>query len=162
MNANNAGPNIFRRLPTLRTVALSLMLFSSVAYAKSTINSDGWTDVAIRGYDPVAYFVVDRAVEGSKEFTYEFLGAEWRFASAEHRDMFAKDPLKYIPQYGGYCASAELEEGGRSMVNPRAWRMVDGKLYLFYSERERIGWSYDDSGVAEADAAWDRVKAGLE
>ena len=162
MNANNAGPNIFRRLPTLRTVALSLMLFSSVAYAKSTINADGWTDVAIRGYDPVAYFVVDRAVEGSEEFPYEFLGAEWRFASAEHRDMFAKDPLKYIPQYGGYCASAELYEGGRSMVNPRAWRMVDGKLYLFYSERERIGWSYDDSGVAEADAAWDRVKAGLE
>jgi hypothetical protein len=163
MNANNAGESIFRQFLTLRTVALSLMLFSSVAYAKSTINS-AWGGLAIAGYDPVAYFTMDRAVKGSEEFTYEFLRAKWRFATAEHRDMFAKDPLQYIPQYGGYCANAEAEEqeGGKAMINPRVWRMVDGKLYLFYSERERIGWYHDDPLVADADAAWDRVKAGLE
>ena len=161
MNANNAGERNFRQILTLRALALFLVLFSSVAYAKSTINSD-WMSGAIRGYDPIAYFTMDRAVEGSKEFTHEFLGTKWRFVNAEHRDMFAKDPLKYVPQYGGYCASAESEGGGKAMINPRVWRMVDGKLYLFYSERERIGWYYDDPAVAEADAAWDRVKAGLE
>lgn len=150
-----------RRVLTPNILALSLMLFGSVAYAKSTINTD-WGGLAIGGYDPVAYYTMDRAVEGSEEFTYEYLGSEWRFANAEHRDMFKEDPLRYIPQYGGYCASAVPQGGGNAMINPRVWRMVDGKLYLFYSETERIGWSSDDPAVAEADAAWDRVKAGLK
>jgi YHS domain-containing protein len=161
MNPSNAGESTFRRFLPLRALALSLMLVSSIAYAKSTINSD-WGGLAIAGYDPVAYFTMDQAVEGSKEFSYEYLGTEWRFTNAEHRTMFKKDPLQYIPQYGGYCASAESEGGGNAMINPRVWRMVDGKLYLFYSERERIGWYYDDPAVADADAAWDRVKAGLK
>ncbi len=163
MNPSITGESSFRRFRTLKALALISVLFSSMAYAGSTINSDGWTGIAIRGYDPVAYFTMDKAIEGSKEFNYEFLGAEWHFVNAEHRDMFTQSPLDYIPQYGGYCASAVSDTGqGNAMINPRAWRMVDGKLYLFYTERERIGWAEDDPAVARADAAWDRVKTGLE
>jgi YHS domain-containing protein len=163
MKPSTDGEGIFRRFPTLKALTLFSMLFSSVAYAGGTINADGWTGIAILGYDPVAYFTLDKAIEGSEEFTYEFLGAEWHFVNAEHRDMFAKNPLDYIPQYGGYCASAVSDQGqGTAMINPRAWRMVDGKLYLFYGERERIGWTQDDPAVARADAAWDRVKSSLE
>ncbi len=149
------------RFPTPGALVVALMLFGTAAFAKSTVNTD-WAGLAIGGYDPVAYFTTDRAVEGSEEFSYKYLGSEWRFASAEHRDMFREDPLRYIPQYGGYCASAVPHGGGTSMINPRVWRIVDGKLYLFYSERQRIGWSPDDPAVADADAEWDRVKAGLK
>ncbi|NIM28619.1 MAG: hypothetical protein GTO67_04895 [Gammaproteobacteria bacterium] len=143
------------------TLAVSLALFGAGAFAKSTVNTD-WDGLAIGGYDPVAYFTMDRAVKGTGEFSYEYLGSEWHFANAEHLQMFKEDPLRYIPQYGGYCASAVPHGGGNSMINPRVWRMVDGKLYLFYSERQRIGWSSDTPEVVAADAAWDRVKAGLE
>ena len=149
------------RFVTLGVLALSLMLIGSAAFAKSTVNTD-FDGLAIGGYDPVAYFTMDQAVKGSEEFSYEYLGSEWHFANAEHLQMFKDDPLRYIPQYGGYCASAVPHGGGYSMINPRVWRMVDGKLYLFYSERQRIGWSPDTPEVAEADAAWDRVKTGLE
>src|SRR5512134_1991711 len=62
--------------------------------------------LALKGYDPVAYFNDGKAVEGSDQFTHEWNGANWRFASAEHRDAFASEPEKYAPQFGGYCAWA--------------------------------------------------------
>lgn len=143
-------------------LALFLMLFCSVAYAGRTINTDWWSGVAIGGYDPVAYFTMNRATEGSEKFTYEFLDSEWHFANAEHRDLFVKSPLEYVPQYGGYCAAAVTQDSSTRTVDPRVWRIVDGKLYLFFSERSGNDWTYDDPAVANADGAWDRVKAGLE
>ena len=150
-----------RRLLTPGVLVLFLTCFATAGYAKNTINTDRG-GLAIGGYVPVAYFTMDRAMEGSEEFVYEYLGSEWRFINADHRDLFKEDPLKYIPQYGGYCASAVPKGGGHSMINPRVWRMVDGKLYLFYGEKQRTGWSPDDPAVADADAAWDRVKAGIQ
>jgi YHS domain-containing protein len=86
-------------------IFLAVMLFVAFSCVKSSavepINTtaDG---VAIKGYDPVAYFLEERPVKGSEEFEYEWMGAKWRFASAEHRDLFKADPEKYAPQYGGY------------------------------------------------------------
>ncbi len=62
-----------------------------------------WGGEAIRGYDPVAYFTQGQAVEGTDALTHEWLGATWKFASAEHRDMFVANPVGFMPQYGGYC-----------------------------------------------------------
>jgi len=161
MRTSVADKHTSRQFWIYGALALLVLFFSTAAHAKKTINSD-WNGLAIGGYDPVAYFTMEKAVEGSEEFSYDYLGSKWRFVNAEQLAMFQQDPLKYIPQYGGYCASAVPEGGGNAMINPRVWRMVDDRLYLFYSETQSIGWSPDGPGVADADAAWDRVKEGLE
>ena len=117
--------------------------------------------IAIQGYDPVAYFTEGKAVRGSNSFSHEWLGATWHFASAEHRDLFAVDPVKYAPQYGGYCTSGIV---GASLhgADPRIWRIVDGKLYLNSSEYAMKRFA--DSaprGIEASDAKWEELRAGL-
>ena len=84
---------------------------------------------AIKGYDPVAYFKQSAAVKGSPQFTTQWMGATWQFSSAENRDLFAANPEQYAPQYGGYCAYA-VSEGHTASIDPEAWKIVDGKLYV--------------------------------
>ena len=109
---------------------------------------------AIRGYDPVAYFTEGKPVEGSEEFIADHKGAQWRFASAAHRDLFAADPEKYAPQYGGYCAWA-VANNYTATTDPHAWSIKDGKLYLNFSKFVRTRWAIDKSGnIAKADANW--------
>ena len=120
-------------------------------------NSGG---LAIRGYDPVAYFAEGRPAKGSPDFTYRFAGAEWRFASAANRDAFAADPGRYAPQYGGYCAWA-VSQGYTAAIDPDAWRIEDGKLYLNYSRSVQRRWERDIPGnVAKADKNWPGLEAG--
>ena len=78
--------------------------------ADESVNTGYFGGVAIMGYDPVAYFTENRAVKGSEKYSYDWLGTPWHFASREHQEMFAADPIKYAPQYGGYCAA---RGGGR-------------------------------------------------
>ena len=85
--------------------------------------------VAIRGYDAVAYFTDDKAVQGTSAYEYVWEDAKWRFASAEHRAMFVADPYRYMPQFGGYCASA-MASGMLFPANPEVWIIVNGKLYI--------------------------------
>ncbi len=134
---------------------------SGLAHAGSAIHK-GPDDVAIKGYDPVAYFTEGRAVKGSKKFSYEWLGATWHFASAKHRELFVADPSKYAPQYGGYCSRATYA-GRVSSADPEVWRIVDGKLYLFYVEDTLAKWERDIPGqIADADANWPRIEAELQ
>lgn len=117
--------------------------------------------VAIKGYDPVAYFVSGRALKGSEEFSYEWLGVKWLFASAENRDLFAADPISYAPQYGGYCSTVHLIEPGKADINPMVWRIVNGQLFLFYAESDATK-KYGERGEGDAtELTWDRVKTGL-
>ena len=89
-------------------------------------------EVAIKGYDAVAYFTMGEAVKGSDEIAQSWLGATWHFANEEHREAFAKNPIKFAPQYGGYCAIG-VSLGRRVIdIDPEAWRIVEGKLYLNY------------------------------
>jgi hypothetical protein len=85
--------------------------------------------VAIGGYDAVAYFTDDKAVQGTSAYEYVWEDAKWRFASAEHRAMFVADPYRYMPQFGGYCAAA-MASGMLFPANPEAWIIVSGKLYI--------------------------------
>ncbi|MEM6713830.1 MAG: YHS domain-containing (seleno)protein [Cyanobacteria bacterium P01_D01_bin.6] len=115
--------------------------------------------VAIAGADPVAYFTEGAYVPGSAEFTHEWSGATWQFASAENRDAFASDPAQYAPQYGGFCAWA-VSQGYTAPVEPEAWRVVDGKLYLNYDKNIQARWERDIPGnIAKADANWPEVAA---
>jgi len=112
---------------------------------------------AIRGTDPVAYFTEGKPVPGSREFTAEWQGAEWRFASAGNRDLFLADPEAYAPQYGGYCAWA-VAQGYTASTVPEAWEIVDGKLYLNYSLGVREQWRQDIPGnIRKGDANWPGV-----
>lgn len=113
--------------------------------------------VAIRGADPVAYFTEGTYVQGSDQFSYDWSGATWYFASAEHRDLFASAPEQYAPQYGGFCAWA-VSQGYTAPIEPEAWKVVDGKLYLNYDKRIQARWERDIAGhIAQADANWPAV-----
>jgi YHS domain-containing protein len=126
------------------------------------INTNFWDEVAIKGYDPVAYFVDGAAKKGSEDFAYEWLGATWHFASAAHRDLFIEAPIRYAPQYGGYCA-AGLTDGANDTTDPEAWLIVDGKLYLLYSQETLANWERNPSeNIRQADANWPQILATLE
>ncbi|MEM6519196.1 MAG: YHS domain-containing (seleno)protein [Cyanobacteria bacterium P01_C01_bin.70] len=114
-------------------------------------------EVAIAGADPVAYFTEEAYVPGSAEFTHEWSGATWQFASAENRDEFASNPEQYAPQYGGFCAWA-VSQGKTAPIEPEAWKIVDGKLYLNYDARIQERWAQDIPGnIAKADSNWPGV-----
>ncbi|MEL6381761.1 MAG: YHS domain-containing (seleno)protein [Cyanobacteria bacterium J06626_18] len=130
---------------------------SAIDPPHSEVYVEGASSLAIRGADPVAYFTVGDAVAGNPEFEYEWNGATWRFSSEANMQAFAADPETYAPQYGGYCAKA-LSEGNLASVDPRAWSIVDGKLYLNYSLEVQEQWTSDVPGnIEKADAFWPNV-----
>jgi YHS domain-containing protein len=121
------------------------------------VNAEG--GIAVRGTDVVAYVTQGRPVAGRAEFSQDWRGATWRFASAAHRDMFAADPERYAPAYGGFCAFA-VSEGYTAPIDPAAWRIVDGRLYLNYSRSVQSRWEGDIPGrVARGDANWPALAA---
>lgn len=114
-------------------------------------------NLAIRGYDPVAYFTEGKAVKGDKDFTLGWQGADWRFASDENRTLFAADPEKYAPQYGGYCAWA-VSRNYTASTDPDAFTIVGDRLYLNYSRRVMRQWLEDrDANIESADGNWPAV-----
>jgi YHS domain-containing protein len=134
-----------------------------VTHFEGEIGGMKFSGLGIMGYDPVAYFTEGRAVKGSPEFSHEWLGETWHFASAEHRDAFAADPIRYAPQYGGYCALGVAYDEASANLDPEAWRIVDGKLYLFFGkEGLEEDWDRNPAAVvAEADARWPVIEARL-
>ena len=115
---------------------------------------------AIRGYDPVAYFTKAKPVKGKSAYRFKWRGATWSFASSENRDRFAKNPGTYAPQYGGYCAWA-VSQGYTASIDPDAWRIVKGKLYLNYSLGVQKQWEQDIPGhIANADVNWPKLLKG--
>jgi len=137
--------------------ALILALAQPALAGQPQFFRGAYRGVAINGYDPVAYFADGRAVEGSADITADWQGATWRFSSAQHRDAFLADPEKYAPQYGGYCAFA-VARGYTAKTDPDAWSIVDGKLYLNYSQGVRATWSQDIPGnISSANANWPKV-----
>lgn len=114
--------------------------------------------LAIDGYDPVAYFTEKKPVKGSPEFRVEFEGSTFQFVSATHRDTFAVDPSKFVPQYGGYC-SYGMSRGYKAKIDPAAFTVVSHKLYLNYSDAVRFRWLADIPGyIQKADVNWPEVQ----
>ena len=160
-------PANFTRRSLCRLAFVSVLLaglFTAVGGAPPARAGEiftNWGGEAIRGYDPVAYFTEGQAVKGTDAFTYEWLGATWNFASAEHRDMFIANPVGFMPQYGGYCSQG-VAEGDTASADPNAWRIVEGKLYLLYSKGTLARWERDIPGkVAAADTNWPEIRQTL-
>jgi YHS domain-containing protein len=141
------------------SLLLLLSLLTLPLLAVEPVNKNRFTKVAIKGYDPVAYFTEGKPIEGSSNFETKWMGATWRFASAANRDAFVKDPQKYAPQYGGYCAFG-VSRGYAVGIDPEAWTVANGKLYLNYNKDVRAEWMKDVPGyVKKADANWPKILA---
>ena len=124
------------------------------AQAEPAVYTGRFSNTALQGYDPVAYFTDGQPVKGSKEFSTEYNGATFQFASAANRDAFLADPAAYAPQYGGYCAWA-MADGKYAKGDAKYWKIVDGKLYLNYNAGIQKKWNADIPGFIEkADTQW--------
>jgi YHS domain-containing protein len=133
-----------RRTRYVRICVLAIGLVQTVLNARShvdPVNKSG-SGVALKGYDPVAYFTESKPVNGSQQFEYEWMGAKWWFASATDRDRFASKPEQYAPQFGGYCAWA-VSNNYTADGDPEAWKIVDGKLYVNYNKSVQNKWEQD-------------------
>ena len=115
--------------------------------------------VAIHGYDTVAYFTDGKPTKGKIEFEHVWQEAHWQFASATNRDLFATNPDRYAPQFGGYC-SAGVALGEYADVDPEAWTIVDGKLYLISTKENSEFWrKARDAHISYAEYNWERNRA---
>lgn len=117
-------------------------------------------DVAISGYDTVAYFTEGRPVKGDAGINYAWRDANWQFATQKHRDMFTADPELYVPEFGGFCAAA-MTYGAVAKANPEHWAIVDGKLYLNYDDYAyQVFHENLAKNIAKADVKWaEKVEA---
>ncbi len=117
--------------------------------------------VAIRGYDPVAYFTDGHPVAGDPAIETAWKGAVWRFSSTENRDKFRSSPNAYAPAYGGFCAWAVAAKGKLYSTQPSNWTIVDGMLYLNFNDDIQARWEADIPGfIEEADRRWPGIVEG--
>jgi YHS domain-containing protein len=114
--------------------------------------------VAIKGYDPVAYFTENRAIKGINANYYIWNEAKWYFSNTENRDLFAQNPERYAPQFGGHCANG-ISKGKLVAADPEQWTIVDGKLYLNYNRKARDAWRNSKATmIEEAEKNWAKMK----
>jgi len=122
------------------TVTTFLMLFSVSAFAvDDAVNTGRFNDTAIDGYDTVAYFTQNKPVEGNKVHQVKWRDANWYFSSEENKTLFTAEPEKYAPQYGGWCAYA-MSKGDTARIDPDAFDISNGKLYLNYNKNVQEIW----------------------
>ena len=140
----------------MKTFVVTLMIFASlstVALAKELNNLDG-NGVALQGYDPVAFFTDGRPVRGNQQFQTQYHGATFYFASAGHKATFAKEPAKYEPQFGGFCAYG-ASRGKTVPIKIEAWQIVNGRLLMQYDLDVKGKFNSDPQGnLSKADKNW--------
>jgi len=114
--------------------------------------------LAIRGFDPVAYFKEGKAIRGKKEISYADSGVTYYFATLSDREDFLKNPKAYEPQYGGWCAYAMGKDGSKVDVDPGTFKILNGKLFLFYNRffnNTLKSWNEDEDRLhRQADKNW--------
>lgn len=117
--------------------------------------------LAIKGYDPVAYFTQNKAVKGDKKFAATARGVFYYFSTAANKELFLKDFKKYEPQYGGWCAYAMGASNEKVEIDPETFKILDGKLYLFYhswTNNTLLKWNKDEANLkANADKNWQKM-----
>jgi YHS domain-containing protein len=117
------------------------------------INSDG-SGLAVRGYDTVAFFAENSAIQGKPQFEFAWNGARWLFASSENLEKFKADPIAYAPQFGGYCSYA-VSHGYTADGDPATWKLVEGKLYLNYNQEAKEAWEKNqDKFIKDGEQNW--------
>ena len=148
-----------RQIAGIALVGLLLQLASQASAGE--INTGYFGNVAIKGYDPVAYFTEQKPVKGNQSISHNWLGAEWQFSNMKHKDLFVQNPVKYAPQYGGFCADGVAYETTTTNIDPNAWRIIDGKLYLNFDEGAAIEIEEIEGQIDRANENWPKIRAGL-
>jgi YHS domain-containing protein len=147
----------------LAIVILSVSFEVSFAQVVEPVDKN---KIANGGYDMVAYFTDNAAVKGSDEYTADYHGAKYQFASAGHKQLFLQSPEKYLPVCDGYCAWGVAEKGKKVPVNPMTYKIIDGKLYLFFNGdfngkpfNTLDEWNKNqDQLLSELPAKWSKLK----
>ncbi len=122
------------RLSFLMILCFTFLADSTFAQSSVKLKQYNTEDgLAIKGYDPVTYFTKGKAVKGNKNISATADGIKYFFSSAENKELFTKDPAKYEPQYGGWCAYAIGAKGEKVDVDPKTFSIKEGKLFLFYN-----------------------------
>lgn len=148
----------FKTLFSAGVMALGLAFSALVNAGNIEVNTDE-NDVAVEGYDTVAYFTENAAVEGSAEYTAVHHGAIYKFSSKKNRDLFKENPEKYLPAYGGFCAYG-VTKYRKFDIDPEAFKIVDGKLYLNLKKSVQKRWVKDlDDNISEGNEAWGEIVA---
>ena len=136
-------------------VALALLAGSTAAWAGTVNLAKG---LAISGYDPVAYFILGKATPGDPAITATHDGATYRFASAADRDLFTANPARYVPAFGGFCAYGTAE-GHKAPIDPQAFTIIGGRLYLNYNQEVWELFKKHPAGyIRKAEASWPTVQ----
>ncbi|WP_420404358.1 YHS domain-containing (seleno)protein [Nisaea sp.] len=139
--------------PALAALVAVLLWGSQVLAASPERNLDK-NGVALRGYDPVAYFTAGQAERGDASFTATYEGATYHFASAARREEFLLEPRLYVPSYGGFCAYG-VAVGQKFDGDPEVFALVEGKLYLQLDRATQTLWKAElDKNIAIADRTW--------
>lgn len=141
---------------TISTAILATFILFNVQAQKSPVFiADG---KAIKGYDPVAFFMESKPVMGQDSLMLQWNGAAWYFASRKNLEAFKMDPGHYAPQYGGYCAYGTAQ-GHKAPTQVETWTILDGKLYFNYNQKVKEVWSKDRPGmIKKADQNWPMIK----
>lgn len=132
-------------LLTLVVIVVIIFTFAKVkrvsplSWGHKEVNESMFSNQAINGYDPVAYFTDKKAVPGNEAFSYLWKNVKWNFSSEENKKLFVENATKYAPQFGGYCAFA-VSKGFTANSNPNTFEIINGKLYLFDSEEVKADW----------------------
>lgn len=134
-----------------------LLLASSVSLAqKSEIYAPA--GIAIKGYDPVAFFTETKPVMGYDSLAYNWKDAKWLFSTKANQDNFKANPEKYAPQFGGYCAYGTAQ-GHKAPTETDTWTIVDGKLYFNYNAKVKTFWMKDQQNfISKAYENWPAIK----
>jgi YHS domain-containing protein len=144
---------------TLAVFSLSVTAQDAAALRKKNFNLDD--GIAIKGYDPVAYFSQNKAVKGKKELAVSYQGILYYFSTAENKEAFKASPFKYEPEYGGWCAYAMGNTGEKVSVDPETFKIVNGKLYLFYNRfftNTLKDWNKNEASLKKAaDLNWPKL-----
>lgn len=139
----------------MRTLIFSLVMLLSIglnAQAAKEAKTFSTKEGAIKGYDPVAYFISNQPIKGIKTISFHWNDATWYFATEANKKLFTDNPEKYAPQYGGYCAYG-WAQGYAVKIDPDAWAIVNDKLYLNYSKGVQKDWNKDrEAFIKKADA----------
>lgn len=141
-------------------IGFAAYLFNPFAEeAKGIVNTLGTNGIAIKGYDPVAYFTERAPREGKPDYTVEYKGAKWLFVSEKNKALFEANPERYEPAYGGYCAYG-VAQNYLVKIEPEAWAIRNDQLYLNYDLDTQKRWSETpDSYIEQANEKWPELTA---
>ncbi|WP_150910386.1 YHS domain-containing (seleno)protein [Marinobacter halotolerans] len=141
----------------LAFVTAALLTTASAMASEPSVYTGFLSNTGAGGYDTVSYFEAEEPIKGSADFTTQYQGATWRFASAENLARFKDDPGRYAPVYGGYCAWA-VSQGYLAKGDPKHWSIKQGKLYLNYNQSVQDTWLQNpEEFIQKANANWPKV-----